>query len=135
MLRFLMMIACCAFPAIALAADLPKPNAAGDYSVRTSHRLWTVMDPDPNGVNCRWSPKAPANWYDPVAKFPPADYGSWKVVRRFKRNQVVNSNITPAGFAILTDTQRKPWLKVSIGPNDQICLVRANVKFVRPVQK
>jgi hypothetical protein len=118
-----------------LAEELPKSTTSGDYSARTSHRHWVVVDPDPDGVNCRWSSAIPANWYDPGVKLPLATIDQWPVVRTYKRNSVVTSNITPAGFAILPDTQNRPWLKVSIGPNDQICLVRANSKYVRPYQK
>jgi hypothetical protein len=117
------------------AAELPKPNASGDYAGRTSHRFWVVVDPDPEGVNCRWSAAMPANWYAPGAKLPLANIDQWTIVRSFKRNSVLTSNITPAGFALLYDNRNKPWLKVSIGAKDQICLVRANSKFVQPFQK
>ena len=55
-------------------------------------------------------------------------------MRRFKQGTILTSNITPAGFAGIMDTRRKPWLKVSIGPEEQICLVRANAQFIRPVR-
>jgi hypothetical protein len=123
-------------PSIAFAASsLPKPNASGDYATRTSHRFWVVVDPDPQGVNCRWSSAMPANWYAPNAKLPPATFDQWTVVRRFKKNTVLTSNTAPAGFALLFDTRNKPWLKVNVGTKEQICLVRANSKFIQPINK
>ncbi len=134
--KLLPVLALSLIPALAVAAsNLPKPNASGDYVVRTGHRFWVVVDPDPRGVNCRWSPAMPANWYDPVAKLPPATIDQWPVVRRFKKATVLTSNTFPAGFALMFDTRNKPWLKVNVGTNEQICLVRANTKFIQPIKK
>jgi hypothetical protein len=115
-------------------AQLPTPNSTGDYSPRTSHRSWIVIDRERQGLNCRWSNTMPQNWYDPSAKLPPLTIQDWRIVRRFKQGTILTSNITPAGFAGIMDTRRKPWLKVSIGPEEQICLVRANAQFIRPVR-
>lgn len=123
-------------PTVVLAAsNLPKPNAMGDYATRTSHRFWVVVDPDPQGVNCRWSANMPANWYDPGANLPSLTFDQWDVVRRFKRNSVLISNTTPAGFALMFDESNKPWLKVRTGTKEQICLVRANSKYIQPIEK
>ncbi|MBD2022404.1 hypothetical protein H6F43_19670 [Leptolyngbya sp. FACHB-36] len=121
-------------PISALAAPpLPAADRQGDYTSRTSHTKWIVTDPDSNGVNCRWSKAMPADWFNPEAKLPPATYSQWSVVRQFKRNTVLNANTAPAGFALMYDVQNKPWLKVNLGPNDRICLVRANARFIRPI--
>jgi hypothetical protein len=125
----------CLMPTIALAAPLPRPNSTGDYIGRTSHQSWVVVDPDPDGVNCRWSKAMPAEWYAPDAKLPPLTIGQWAIVKRFRRNTVLKANLTPAGFATITDTLKKPWLKVDIGENDRICFVRANARYIRPVQR
>lgn len=117
--------------AIAQPSPLPAPNANGDYT-RTSHRSWRVVDPDPNGLNCRWSSQMPSDWYAPDARLPRMDVMNWGVVRRFATGTTLTSNITPAGFATMPDARGLPWLKVSIGTNDQICLVRANSRFIRP---
>lgn len=117
--------------------DLPTADRNGDYSGRTSHKKWIVVDPDPDGVGCRWSEEMPENWYAPDANRPPLNISDWPVVRRFQKNapsQNLTANLAPAGFATLTDRSGNPWLKVSIGPNDLICLVRANVKYVQPVR-
>ena len=116
---------------------LPSADANGDYSRKTSHPKWIVVDSDPNGVNCRWSQEMPSNWYAPDAKLPTLNISQWPVVRRFQKNtpsQTLTANLTPAGFATLVDTSGKPWLKVNIGADEQICLVRANKKYVEPVR-
>lgn len=129
----LVAIAVCLVPAVAQAAALPNPDGEGDYPQRTNQRYWVVVDPA--GVSCRWSEDAPQNWYDPDAKFPQMDVENWQVVKQFQRNQALLSNLAPAGFAMLADDNGKPWLKVSLGTNEKICLVRANSKFIRPYQK
>lgn len=117
-------------------ANLPNADNNGDYSKKTSHKKWIVVDSDPNGVNCRWSQEMPTNWYAPDAKLPRLNISQWSVVRRFQKNtpsQTLNANLTPAGFATLFDESGKPWLKVSIGANEQICFVRANKKYIQPI--
>lgn len=116
---------------------LPSADANGDYSRKTSHKKWLVVDSDPNGVNCRWSQEMPTNWYAPDAKLPTLNISQWSVVRHFQKNtpsQTLTTNLTPAGFATLFDESGKPWLKVSIGSDQQICFVRANKKYVQPVR-
>lgn len=118
--------------AIAQTAPLPRPNANGDYLTRTSHQYWQVVDSDPAGLNCRWSSRMPSNWYAPDAVLPRMNVLNWDVVRRFAPGTTLTANTTPAGFATMMDSRGLPWLKVSIGDNDQICLVRANSRFIRP---
>lgn len=136
--KFLVITALSLISSTALAQiPLPRADRNGDYSGNVGHGKWIVVDPDPNGLNCRWSEQMPKDWYAPHAKFPNRNVGQWSIVRRFKKNtssQYLTANITPAGFATFTDELGKPWLKVSIGSNDQICLVRANVQYIRPVK-
>lgn len=111
----------------------PNSNRVGDFAVRTSHPFWTVVDPDENGLSCRWSPDAPVDWYSPAADFPNSAFYQWPVVRTFDYGTVLTANITPAGFATLTDNRGLPWLKVRQGDNDEICLVRANASYILPL--
>lgn len=113
---------------------LPTADANGDYS-RTDYPIWRVVDADPGGLNCRWSTAMPADWYAPSIRLPDQNFGQWQVVRQFSEGTTLTANLTPAGFAILYDGQQKPWLKVSIGENEQICLVRANSAYVQPIAK
>ncbi|WP_448534376.1 hypothetical protein [Parathermosynechococcus lividus] len=68
--------------AFAQGKSLPQPNTNGDY-LRTGHREWQVVDPDPQGLNCRWSNQMPQQWYAPNAQFPDMDVITWPVVARF----------------------------------------------------
>ncbi len=113
---------------------LPAADARGDYG-RTDYPTWQVVDADPGGLNCRWSAAMPADWYSPSTQLPDQNFGQWQVVRQFAAGTTLTANLTPAGFAILYDGQQKPWLKVSIGENEQICLVRANSAYVQPIAK
>ena len=119
-------------PAIA-ADNLPRANALGDYATRTSHRAWLVVDPDPKGLNCRWSSAMPADWADPRVAPLLNSIDQWDVVRRFRKNTVVTANTAPAGFAQIFDGRNKPWLKINIDGKNRICLIRANSKYVQPV--
>jgi len=114
-------------------APVPKADRNGDYSGRVGYSRWIVVDPDRNGINCRWSDTMPQQWYTPDAKWPTRNFSQWPIVRRFQKGTQLTANLTPAGFTTVPDASNKPWLKVSIGPQDQICLVRANQRYVKPV--
>jgi len=119
-------------PATLAQGSTVQANPDGDYS-RTDHKQWVVVDSDPAGLNCRWSDAMPDEWYAPDAQFPPMNIRQWPVVARFEPGTILTANLTPAGFVLLYDDRYLPWLKVSIGKNDRICLVRANQRFIRPV--
>ena len=108
------------------------PSSSIDYGGKTNRENWIVTDPDPNGVNCRWSSAMPKDWVNPSAKFPRLNIQEWAVVRQFPKNTELKANSSPAGLITIADENGKPWLKVSIGDNDQICLVRANSQFIQP---
>ena len=114
---------------------LPRTNRNGDYVQKTSHGFWTVVDPDPAGLNCRWSPQMPDNWFAPDAKWPILDIWRWPIVHTFKYGSVLTANRTPAGFITFSDTRDLPWIKVALGfdGNDTICLVRAHRRFIVPI--
>ncbi|MBL1177325.1 hypothetical protein [Pantanalinema sp. GBBB05] len=118
----------------ALAQSLPVADSNGDFSRRTGHEKWIVVDRDPDGLNCRWSSEIPTEWYAPDAQYPRMNIREWSVVRRFPYNTVLVANMTPAGMVTMFDEANKPWLKVTIGDNDKICLVRANNSFIRPLR-
>lgn len=120
-------------PTLAQPSNLPTPDRNGDYQ-RTGHELWVVSNTDTNGLNCRWSRSIPADWADPSTRLPQMNVREWSVVRRFPQDTVLVANIAPAGFATMRDEDEKPWLKVRIGAESQICLVRANSDFIRPIR-
>jgi hypothetical protein len=77
----------------------------------------------------------PEDWGDPGAIFPRMNIREWSVVRRFTQDTVLFANSEPAGIVTLRDEEGKNWLKVinaNINRDGQICLVRANVSFIRP---
>ena len=119
-------------PVSSPSQSLPVADANGNYG-RTNHQIWRVVDSDPGGLNCRWSASMPTDWYSPSTQFPDQNFGQWQVVRTFSVGTTLTANLAPAGFALLYDEQQKPWLKVSIGKNEQICLVRANAAYIRPI--
>lgn len=112
--------------------DLPVADATGNYR-RSGHRTWRVVDSDPNGLNCRWSEAMPTDWYSPATQFPDQNFAQWPVVRRFSTGTTLTANLSPAGFEVFYDRRRQPWLKVSLGDNEQICLVRANAVYIQPI--
>ena len=128
--------------AIAQIDNIPQPSGVisdppgdrtGDFSSRTGHLFWTVVDADPSGLNCRWSPDVPEAWYAPDADWSDRDYQNWPVAMTFDYGTVLTANITPAGFATVTDSRDLPWLKVRLGSADQICLVRASSRYILPI--
>ncbi len=113
---------------------LPRPNPEGDFAGKLDHRRWIVVDPDPNGLNCRWSREVPQEWYSPNAVWPPRRFQSWSVVKRLASSSPIVANGGPAGFVTIADERGLPWLKVSLDDrSDSICLVRANNRFIQPV--
>ncbi|MGC9525444.1 MAG: hypothetical protein ACP5D7_07885 [Limnospira sp.] len=120
-----------------VAADsLPKPNDKGDYIGNSSHAYWQVVDPDPQGLNCRmgeqsikeiWSPDNPG--------FPPI--GSWPVVSTLSENEVFEGQLSYGGFVFTFDQNRDPWIfiKNKSDGTPANCFVRANNLFVQPVEE
>ncbi|MEB3826420.1 hypothetical protein [Phormidium sp. CCY1219] len=118
------------------ASALPTPNENGDYG-RTSHRYWKVVDPDPNGLNCRMG-----RYSYPAIASPRSDVTldilNWSPVGTLDRGERFEIELGPAGFGILTDTRGKPWFYVrrSFGEySTSCCFVRANSSFVVPVER
>ena len=135
------------FPGKLLANELPplpQTNAQNDYTASAnSWWSWQVVDPDPRGLNCRISPEfrqfwledfRPGGWQDDF------NIGEWSVVRRFPKQTVLIADNAPAGATIIRDERGLPWVKVIIDmpiANNQmndICFVRANSKYIRPVK-
>jgi hypothetical protein len=114
------------------APSIATPNSSIDYGGKTNRENWIVTDPDPQGLNCRWSSAMPKDWANPSAKFPRLNIQEWSVVRQFSKDTELKANNSPAGLITIADENGQPWLKVSIGENDQICFVRANSQFIQP---
>lgn len=127
--------------ATAVAASdlpLPTPNQQGDY-MRAHHPYWMVVDPDPNGLNCRMGEYS----YDEIIRSSydgnsdVFEFFNWPVVGTFSQGDRFQIHLGPAGFGRITDTRGKPWLYVTRtdangAPSN--CFVRGNTQFVIPVE-
>lgn len=118
----------------AQARLLSQVDAQGNWnSSLRGHQVWRVVDATPNGLNCRWFKANPRDWYAPHSTLPNRDIVNWPVRRQFQQGSVLVANITPGGFSFLYDARELAWIKVDIGPNNEICMVRANSRFVQPM--
>lgn len=122
---------------VAVAKSLPVPNASGDYAGGGAETWmnWQVLDPDPAGLNCRATPVfASGEWTERVYDSLPNNIGSFPVVHRFTAGTILRANNTPAGATLWRDDAGKNWVRVSLDDNsDAICFVRANKRYVHPV--
>ena len=114
--------------------NLPKPNAKGDYS-RTYHKFWQIVDTSGKGVSCRMGKSTIEQIQTPEFSGV-LDIGNWPVIGNFKQGQSFEINLGPAGFGILPDTKKEPWIfveKTSEQGAPNKCFVRANSSFVKPI--
>jgi hypothetical protein len=132
------LIASLAFvPTIALAQyGTPKANQNGDFTTSVPANIfrnyWIVVDSDPRGLNCRWSPQLPPReWDADNVVWPTLNIEQWPVVRRFPKNTRLTVYHGHGGGTMLNDTRGLPWVTVDLG-DDRACLVRANQRFIKP---
>lgn len=123
----------------AQTADVPRANANGDFFTTIvqgnrgtySQVFWLVVDPDPNGLNCR-----AADGGDPLVIL---DYGSilktssefdqTNAIKFYKGNPWLNVVITPLTFP-------KIDLRKGIERGRHFhCLVRASVDLIAPINQ
>ena len=122
-----------AVPALAQRADPFPPDTAGDFHTSQAMgnrglyevKFWLVVDPDSEGTNCR-----SVEDHQPIGRF---EY--WDLV-------VTDTPKYGLQQAVVT-VQGQPWLKVRIPgwrllpgrrhPHLATCLVRANARFLAPV--
>lgn len=101
------------------------PDRNGDYPIRRQyHGTWKVVDPDPNGLNCRGNIPPFARSRDIVTTFP-----TGTLINLVKRDRGV--------FEIGDSPRGEPWLRVRLlTPEDIVptCWVRANRRYVMPVR-
>lgn len=118
------------------AQSFPEPNAQGNYVSLSSHVYWQVVDPDPNGLNCRmgnasieeiWNPDNPG--------FP--TISNWPVVATFKPNEIFRAQLSYSGFVVTRDSQFLPWIfvKKKLDGTPANCFVRANSALIKPVEE
>ena len=115
-------------------SDLPKPNAQGDYQ-RTSHKYWQIADASGKGVTCRMGKTAIEQIQTPGSSVT-LDIANWPVIGTFKQGQNFEIDLGPAGFGILSDNKKQPWIYVEKSADKAAptkCFVRANSSSVKPV--
>jgi hypothetical protein len=119
--------------ALAQRAEPPLPDAAGDFYSSQQQgnrglyevRHWLVVDPDPEGTHCR-----SLEDHQPIGRL---EYGD------LLRTDTPEHGLQQA----VVNVQGQPWLKVRIpgwrllpgsrSPHLATCLVRANARYVAPV--
>lgn len=111
----------------------PQPDREGEFLGNIGHQFWTVVDPDLEGLSCRWSSEVPEEGATPNAVQPDRDFQNWPVVRTFDYGTVLSASGNPGGFTVMHDDRNLRWLKVYLGSDNQICLVRANARFILPL--
>lgn len=109
-------------------APLPSPDSRGDYSGNQHHDFWTVVDPDPNGLNARQAKQT----YEMEHPKPGENFLKLKVVTRLKKGQDFSLR------KIVKDDRNRPWMMVRLYPTwkygQDLLLVRAHKDFVRPIR-
>ena len=138
--------------AIAQEADVPKPNASGDFNsifLQGNRGFYAVqkwliiqsVESEPNGgtVNCRYTPNGEIRSRIRRGAILTA------VFNKTAMGRVPNPH-TSADDAIVLDSSGSPWLRV-IGTREELaypvkplifydlgeCYVRANLKYIAPI--
>ena len=114
--------------AYAQATEVPRPNTNGDFLTtqmqgnRGTYQItrWIVVDRDSNGLNCR----TPAN----------RTIMNGQIVARFSYGSVLEAVLEPGSTnAIITGDNNRPWLQVRFSETEGTCYVRANAKYIAPI--
>jgi hypothetical protein len=116
------------------ANSLPQPNDMGDYSGNLNHLYWQVVDPDPEGLNCRMGQFSIREvWSLDNSGYP--EIGSWPVVTTLEKDDIFQAQRTYAGFVVTFDQNLNPWIfiKNKSDGTPANCFVRANTAFVQPI--
>lgn len=115
---------------------LPTPRSNGDYP-RSLHQNWQVTPPNTQGVECRMLGNTTYEQLADPGNKQRLNIGNWPIVGRFQPGQTFDSELGPAGFGVVYDTKRQPWIYVE-KTDDQgapsQCFIRANQRFVQPIR-
>lgn len=114
---------------------LPKPRSNGDYP-RSPHQSWQTT-PNSQGVACRMLGNFTYEQLADPRNQRALNIEAWPIVGRFQAGQSFNIELGPAGFGVVYDTKRQPWIYVEktnqAGAPSQ-CFIRANQRFVEPIR-
>ncbi|MBW4680806.1 MAG: hypothetical protein KME19_11910 [Microcoleus vaginatus WJT46-NPBG5] len=96
----------------------------GDYYIEGERGSlpyeWEVVDPDPNGLNCRLADRA---------KGQSQDYYNFPIANTFKQEERIR------GPRISLYDRGLPWIWIGTDASRYHCWVRANSRLVRPVRQ
>ena len=106
----------------ALAPAVADEN--GDYTRRTDQTHWQVVDPDPNGLNCRMA----GTLEDYYRSDTSPNILDFPVVATLESDLLFEVQATPAGWVNFGDDRGLPWFYVA----ERECFVRANSSFIVP---
>ncbi len=126
-------LALCLCLSLACYGQLPQADASGEYSRRTLHTHWRVVDPDPEGLNGRLARDFPVNYDSVAAPWPSSPPLSWPVVARFASGSLLRARTGNVGVIRIKDPQGRSWMMVSRPEGSGICFVRAHQRYIRPV--
>ncbi|WP_254563447.1 hypothetical protein [Oscillatoria sp. HE19RPO] len=113
---------------------LPQTNAQGDYTGKSNHIYWRVVDPDPNGLNCRMGDRTIEQVWTPSSGA--LNIGSWPVTGTLPPDSTFQAALSPGGFVLTFDANNQPWIFVesSNGPEQtNNCFIRANTNYIQPL--
>lgn len=114
--------------AYAQAAQVPRPDKNGDFLTtqmqgnRGTYQIekWSVVNLDPNGLNCR----TPAN----------RTIMNGPIAARFSYGSVLEAALEPGSTnAIVIADNKRAWLQVRSDRTEGTCFVRANAKYIAPI--
>jgi hypothetical protein len=112
---------------------LPTPDSKGEYSQRTLHTRWQVVDSDPQGLNGRLAENFPRLYDDDRQPWPTTEALTWPVVERFRKGQILEAVRGNLGVMLIKETSGRTWMMVRRSDGG-ICFVRANQRFIRPAK-
>ncbi|MGL6140101.1 MAG: hypothetical protein ACRC2M_22600 [Planktothrix sp.] len=115
--------------------SIPQPRANGDYQ-RSPHSSWETTQSNPQGIDCRMLGNTNYSELENPSNKTELNIENWPVVGKLTPGQDFEINLGPAGFGVVYDTKKQPWIYVE--KTDQKaapshCFVRANRQFVQPI--
>jgi hypothetical protein len=124
-----------AAPASALAMDDLNGDYVPGFRGRTHYSQWQVVDSDPNGLNCRSiDPNGGPLDLDHLPRNQ-IDIPQWPVLKTFKPGTKLEALPRNSGDLTtqINDQRGSSWIAIRTDNQGGSCLVRANIKFVRPL--
>lgn len=121
------------------SAQPPQPDASGNFG-RTPHKAWVVTDSS-GALNCRMDASWHDAWYANPMELDAEPFGLFESVSQFPRGARLEAEFNLMGSSVWADVDGKSWLGVKLqsgedrsGQNLSFCFVRANSRYVRPVE-